>query len=169
MRTYLFSLVLLLSGCATTFETVYVPAENTGWKQGYGVNKSGMTLVEYIPTNETIDHWSRIFTIQFLEGKFDSPSATAETLRSIMLSNCPHTQWEVITEESLSITYERATVDYKGGNEYEIARLLKGNDGTHRISFVAKNPILAAERNQWLKAFSEAYIEKGGQRVIVHR
>lgn len=167
MRLISISLVLLLSCCATTLETVYVPAENTGWKQGYGVNKPGVTLIEYIPSNESIDNWSRIFTIQFLEGMRDSTSTTSQTLRSIMLTNCPNTKWDVIAEENSSVTYERATLGCKGGNEYEIARLLKGNDGIHRISYTAKNPISEAERNKWLKAFSEAYVEKGGHRVIV--
>lgn len=161
-------LVLLLSSCATTLETVYIPAENAGWKQGYAVNKSGVTLIEYIPANESIENWSRIFTIQFLQGMRESTSTTAKTLRSIMLKNCPNTQWEVITEESLSVTYERKTLACKGGDEYEIARLLKGNDGIHRISYTAKNPIPEAERNKWLKALAEAYVEKGGQRVIVN-
>ena len=167
-RLYFFSLVIFLSGCATMLETVYVPAENTGWKQGYGVNKPGVTLIEYIPTNESIDNWSRIFTIQFLEGMRDSTSSTVKTLQSIMLGNCSNTKWDVITEESLSVTYERSTLNCKGGNEYEVARLLKGNDGIHRISYTAKSPIPETERNKWLKAFSEAYVEKGGQRVIVN-
>jgi hypothetical protein len=168
IRMCFISLVLLLAGCATTLETVYVPAENNGWKVGYGVNKPGVTLIEYIPVNETIDNWTRIFTIQFLEGIRDSTSTTVKKLQSTMLGNCPNTKWDVIAEKNLSVTYERETLACKGGNEYEIARLLKGNDGIHRISYTARNPISEAERNKWLKAFSEAYVEKGGERVIVN-
>ena len=98
LRLVLVLCIATLSGCATKLETVYVPAENSGWKVGYGANKPGVTLIEYIPSNESIENWSRIFTIQFLENMRNSTSATVKELRSIMFSNCPNTKWDVLVE-----------------------------------------------------------------------
>jgi hypothetical protein len=166
-RFCLVVLVLFVSGCATTLETVYVPADNSGWKVGYGVNKPELTIVEYIPVEESISNWSRIFTIQFLEGVRELSNETPKTL-SKMLTNCPDTKWDVLSEDKLSVTYERKTLACKGGDEYEIARLLKGNDGIHRISYTSKKPINETDRASWLKVFTDAYVEKSGQRVIVN-
>jgi hypothetical protein len=43
-------------------------------------------------------------------------------------------------------------------DQIEIARLLGGNDGVHRVAFVRKGLDFApGEREKWLEAFSKAY------------
>lgn len=166
-RLCLATLVLFISGCATTLETVYVPAENSGWKFGYGVNKPELTLVEYIPAEESISNWTRILTIQFLEGVREFSSDTLKRLSS-KVANCPNTKWSILNEDKLSVTYERTTLACEGGDEYVIGRLLKGNDGIHHAFYINRKPINEIDRASWLKVFSEAYVEKGGQRVVVN-
>lgn len=160
---------LLIAGCATTLETVYVPAENKGWKIGHGTNKPGTTLVEFIPNDQVISNWSRLFTIQFLEGARESPVSVMTTLQSQMRLRCPNSQWSVLSQDASSVTYEWSISGCGGqADQHEIARLLKGNEGVHRIAYTQKTVRLEpAEREKWLSAFSNAFVEKGGKRVAV--
>ena len=156
-------LLILINACATTLETVYVPAESKGWKVGAGSNRPGSTLVEFIPTTESIGNWSRMFTIQFLEGEKRSPNLLMRVLESQMRARCPNAKWDVVNEDSTSVTYEWVLSACAGHpDQHELARLLKGNDGVHRIAYVRKTRQLeGTERDTWLKAFANAYVEKG--------
>ena len=160
---------VVLAGCATTLETVYVPAENAGWKVGHGTNRSEATFVEFIPSGETISNWSRMFTIQFLEGARDAPRDFMSKLQAQMAKRCPATRWTVVSDDSSSITYQWSISDCSGHpDQIEIARVLKGNDGLHRISYVRKaSTFEPTERESWTGAFAKAYVEKGGKRVVV--
>jgi len=170
-RAFLMGMVLALVGCAATLETVYVPAENKGWKVGSGTNKPGTTLVEFIPTEESISNWTRLFTIQFLEGTRDSPEKVMETLQARMRARCPDVQWMTISENASSILYQWSISNCAGQmDQIEIARLLSGNEGVHRISFARKGSNFASgEKEKWLDAFSKAYVVKDFKPVVVTR
>lgn len=173
MKTKIHFAVMLLgivgAGCAITLETVFIPTDSSGWKFGSGSDRKGRTIAEYVPSNESINNWSKLLTIQFLEGERSSPFAVMEAIRSRIQARCPGTAWNVIRQETSSVLYEWRISDCPGNtDQHEIARLLKGNDGIHRIAYVAKVPnIAAAERERWLNALSDAYVEKGGQRVVL--
>ena len=168
-RHILFITALVLAGCATTLETVYVPAENKGWKVGSGVNRATATLVEFIPSDESIANWSRMFTIQFFEGERESPQRVMTSIQALTTAKCPGTMWNVVTADALSVTYEWRVSGCPGQlDQVELARLLRGNDGVHRIAYVRRGAVLdSSERDKWLAAFANAYVEKGGKRVVV--
>jgi hypothetical protein len=161
--------VLSAAALAAAIETVYVPAESKGWKLGHGSNRAGRTIAEFIPTSESIRSWSRMFTIQFLEGERSPPAAVMKVLQSQMLGRCPNTKWVIVSEDAVSVTYEWSIADCSGqADQHEVARLLKGNDGVHRIAYVRKvSQLEADERERWLKWFADAYVEKAGKRVSV--
>jgi len=170
-RVFRVAMVLALVGCATTFETVYVPAENKGWQVGSGTNRPGEKLVEFVPTEESISNWSRMFTIQFLEGTRDSPQKVMEALQARMRAHCRDAQWATISQNASSVTYQWSVSNCAGQmDQIEIARLLSGNDGVHRIAFVRKGLDFApGEKEKWLEAFSKAYVLKDGRPVVVTR
>lgn len=160
---------IVICGCATTIETAFVPGDSSGWKLGYGSDRRGRTIAEYVPHHESIDNWSRLLTIQFLEGERSSPLAVMERLRSRIQTRCPGASWSVIRQETSSVLYEWKISGCPGNpDQNEIARLLRGNDGVHRIAYVEKVLNMAtAERDKWVNAFSNAYVVKGGQRVVL--
>lgn len=59
-RFVLLAVGTLLGGCATALETVYVPADSPGWKFGYGSDRRGQTIAEYVPRNESINNWTSV-------------------------------------------------------------------------------------------------------------
>lgn len=164
-------LSIVLAGCATSLETVFIPGDSSGWKFGSGSDRKGQTLVEYVPRDESINNWSKLLTIQFLEDAQSTPGALMEAARTRMQARCPNVSWNVIREDTTSVLYEWKISGCSGNpDQNEIARLLKGNDGVHRIAYVEKTSnITAPEREKWIKAFSDAYVEKDGQRVVLSR
>jgi len=86
-----------------------------------------------------------------------------------MKSHCPNAKWNVLAQDPyLLIMNGQLKIAMDRSDQKEIARLLKGNDGIHRIAYVRKVPKLEdAEREVWLKAFSEAYVENDGRLVRV--
>jgi len=169
-RLVILSALLAVAGCAgIPLETVSVPAQSDGWKMGYGNERRGRTILELIPTNESISSWSRMLTIQFLEGMRQPPRAVMTSLEAEMRSRCPNALWNVIAEDATSITYQWSISNCGGQpDQIELARLLKGNDGVHRVAYVRKGTAFdPSERETWLTALSNAYVTKDGKRVVV--
>ncbi|HEX6812681.1 MAG TPA: hypothetical protein VF384_13725 [Planctomycetota bacterium] len=51
-------------------------------------------------------------------------------------------------------------------DQSEIARVLRGNDGLHRIAYTERaRKMDAAARDKYLRAFQEAFVVKDGDRV----
>jgi hypothetical protein len=122
----------------------------------------------YVPREESISNWTKQFTIQFHEDVKASPIAWMTDLRSLMQKRCPGSYWQVLNQDSASVLYEWKISGCGGNpNQHEIARLLKGNDGLHRIAYVEHaSTIDPAVRDQWIKAFSDAYVHKNGKRIV---
>jgi hypothetical protein len=90
-------------------------------------------------------------------------------LQAMMQTRCPGSMWNIIRQDPVSVLYEWK-ISRCGNNpdQHEVARLLKGNDGVHRVAYVEKvNSLPASERERWIKVFSDAYVEKGGQKVVI--
>ena len=171
MKGFIFAFVVALSGCATALETASLHLSDTDgkWKPAGSSERRGRTLAEFVPPDESISNWSRLLTIQFIEQKGVSPPVVMDQLRAAMQSRCPDSPWQVIQQDPTSVLYEWS-ITHCGNNpdEHEIARLLKGNDGIQRVAFTRKGAELApSEREQWIRALSEVYVVKDGQRVVV--
>jgi hypothetical protein len=116
------------------------------------------------PTSESIDKWQQLSTIQFLEGQHGTPRSLMDALETTMKTRCPgHTDWRVIFEEPHSVTYEWRIHSCTGqDNQTEIARILQGNDGLHRIAYTEKGDSMKPENREfWMKVLNKAYVAKG--------
>jgi hypothetical protein len=162
-------LAAVLAACAVPIETVFVPADNAGWKPAHASDRIHRTLVEFVPVDESIGAWSRMFTIQFMEGVRESPRAVMQALQSRMRARCAAARWDVLSEDASSVAYEWSIHGCEGqSDQVEVARLLQGNDGVHRIAYTQKARAMdAAEREKWVTAFAGAYVVKGSARVAV--
>lgn len=135
------------------------------WKAAYrkDLGEGKGTISEFVPDGENVNDWRQLATIQFLEGEKRSPKAFMETLKAKMESRCKSTKWNVVKQEKYSITYEWSIESCTGHHDqYEIARLLQGNDGLHRIAYTEKNKDMAEDtRKLWLEVVEDAYVAKG--------
>lgn len=143
--------------------------DSSDWKLGSGSDRKGRTIAEYVPSSESINNWSKLLTIQFLEGEQSSPLAVMDEVKSKMQARCPDVAWNIIHQQPSDVLYEWKISGCSGNpDQHEIARLLTGSDGVHRIAYVEKVLSIApVERDKWIRAFSDAYVEKGGQRVVL--
>jgi hypothetical protein len=166
-----FGVALALASCATQLETAIfqAPDGSAKWKAAGGSDRRGRTLAEFVPRDESIENWSRLLTVQFIEQRDVSPMELMTQLRATMQNRCAGTSWRIVQQDPTSVLYEWSIAGC-GSNpdQHEIARLLRGNDGIQRIAFTRKGAELEpSEREQWIKTFSEAYVVKGGLRVVV--
>ena len=169
----LLALVVLvpLAGCATLMESNATPLEMIftdisakGWKKAYAKDVPGQgNIIERIPKDESLDNWTKMITIQFLENEHSAPREFMKGLERTMTGRCPDVTWSVIDSTSNSILYEWRIAGCQGqDDQHEVARLLRGNDGLHRFAYVEKVPELAPEvREQWIANLRSAYLVKG--------
>lgn len=92
-----------------------------------------------------------------------------EDIKASMQARCPGSFWNIINQDSASVMYEWKIVDCASNpDQHEIARLLKGNDGVHRIAYTEKTKALSSVvRDKWINALTDAYVEKGGKKVVL--
>lgn len=162
-------LFVLCCGCAATpIESVFVPAPDSGLEVGFAAQDPGNgTIVEYVPAGETIQAWKHIVSIQFMENERRPKEVVLGELESLARGHGGTVQWSVIERDANSILYEWSIVDCpEKGDAYqdqcELARLLRGNDGFHRIAYTERARTMdPAMRERYLAAFRAAYVVNG--------
>ena len=163
-------LLLFLAGCQSPLETVAVPIEGGTWKVGHtqDFGRGRGTIAEYIPAEESLPDWSRMVSIQFLEGMDRDPEGVANELRASMAERCPGVEWQILNRGPRSVLYEWRIADC-GDNpdQHEIARILRGKDGVHRVAYVSKGSEIDVEtRAAWIERLGTVEVIKDGEPVF---
>lgn len=158
---------IFASGCGSIpLEAIATGQRVYGWKvarqQDFGPGRG--TIIQRIPVDEDRWSWKHASEIQFLEGETRSPGAFMRLLEERMRKRCGDgTRWVVLSQDSTSVTYEwsiRSCPEQE--DQSEIARLLRGNDGLHRITYIEKQvPMNGKNREFWLSIIGKAYVTKG--------
>jgi hypothetical protein len=157
---------LVVSCASTPIEGIVTEQSLVGWKAGSqgDLGRGKGTIVELVPVSESINKWQQLGTIQFLEGEHRTPQSLMEALETTMKTRCPGaTDWRMVSAEPHSVTYEWRIQSCTGqDNQAEIARILQGNDGLHRIAYTEKGDTMKPEnRELWMKVLNKAYVAKG--------
>lgn len=153
-------MLVTLSGCAATPETVLLPMDTSGWSTGSRSFQAGVLVLEFVPTNESIDKWTRMVTLQSLQGERRSPHEFVKELESRMRARCPNVTWRTIKQDPVSVTYEWAFSKCPWyPDQHEVARLLRGRAAIHRVSFTQKGSHFDVDaRDSWVATFDKASI-----------
>ena len=169
--------IALGSACASTpLESVFVPNPNNDLKVVYAHDQPGVgTITEYVPANEELANWRHLLTIQFLEGDRRTPEVLVAALEKQAGQHGGTLEWAILDRDAHSVLYEWSLSDCpKQGAAYqdqcELARVLRGNDGLHRIAYTERARSMdAASRAHYLEAFRAATVIKGpeGTPVVV--
>ncbi|SEM79908.1 hypothetical protein SAMN04489760_14913 [Syntrophus gentianae] len=135
-----------------------------GWKLGHSqFIKGKYAIEEYVPKDESIESWSRLYTEQTLARISTSPANPKDMmagLRDLMEKRCPDVVWKVIRESEHDILYEYYFENCPGTpSQYEIARIIYGKWNIWRIAYTQKGaPINEQERLKWIENLSEPRI-----------
>ncbi len=137
------------------------PSWNVAFQKDFGVGRG--TIREFLPKREKIKKWKHLATIQFIEGESLSPIEFMQTLKVKMTKRCKDTKWNIINETKYTITYEWSIDSCKKNkDQHEIARILQGNDGLHRIAYTEKKSEMDMNNKKiWLSVIYDAYVAKG--------
>src|SRR3990172_3597100 len=187
--------ITLLYGCQSIPEAVIMPVDTT-WQvshiQGYSTgpdvpafvafmlppiivpsllmdlpasNTPG--LVEYIHKDQKPENWTEKLTIQYLGAVEQTPHSIMKQAQTLMIKRCPNVFWRIIGEDAQNVLYEWRTNECPDQvNHHEIARLMQGFDGIHRIAYMGKVKELSVEkRDRWIRIFTEAYVDKDDKKV----
>jgi len=157
--------LLGLAGCGSIpLESITMEASPAGWKVAYAKDVPGKgNIIERIPKSETLKNWTKMVTIQFVEGERRTAQEFMDGLKASNVQQCPAAVWSVIESDRTSILYEWSIKGCsRHPDQHELARLLRGNDGMHRVAYVEKVQRLSKDvRNQWIANLKSAYLTKG--------
>jgi len=135
-----------------------------GWKVGHVQHLSGNGYVrELLPADETIDDWRHLATVQFFDGADGTAQDVLRRVERATRALCEVGEWLVLEPSPHDVTYEWWGREGSGGEpRHEVARLLQGPDGIHRIAYaergVSMDPV---NREHWLQVLRGARLVSG--------
>jgi hypothetical protein len=165
-KVFVYLTFLSLIACASVpIENLHTEIKTDNWVVGFekdfGPGKG--YIREFVPKGESIFEWSRLISVEFIEGESKSPTAYITAFQLKRKEQCPGTIFEVISQNQYFVTYLfNFPACMKHDAQSEISRLYKGNDGLHRLSYTEKSLFLSeSEKKRWLSEFEKSYIVKG--------
>ena len=169
-RTFLVvvGFVLFLAGCGTTqdLETLFLPSRGP-WQLVNSADNGHATIVEYVPQGQDLDSWREMITVEALDDRLprEAPRATAEKLREAMGRRGGKLEWSVIESDANSVLYEWILAGAPGVEDQgELARIVVGNDTTHRAAYSYRGlPLAPARRDEQLAILRNARVVKGAE------
>jgi len=175
-RAAALGLLLVAAACRGTprapSELAWIQPPGESWEgwtsRAYPGNALGPgLLVESIPTEERWDRWVHMVTTQFLEGAEETPRELMERILARYAERCSALESTVLAEDEASLTYEW-WIDAcpSAPDQHEVARILRGDHGLHRVAFVARGPRMSPElRGEWLDRLAGARVLERGEAV----
>ncbi len=176
LRTFLvvLGLVQFLAGCALTqpVEGLFLPSREP-WQLVHAADDGHATIVEYVAQGQDLDNWREMLTVQALDDRLprETPLATMEKLREAMVRRGGELAWNVIESDADNVLYEWTLVGAPGVEDQgELARIVVGNDTTHRAAYSYKGlPLGPARRDELLALLRNARVVKGAEETQAAR
>ena len=124
--------------------------------------------VASIPADESFELWTQMVTIQFMKGAEATPREMMDRVLARLTAKCSELVSNVVVEDDQSVTYEwRIDECPAAPDQHEVARLIQGREGLHRIAYVRKGEEMPADvREGWLLRLAQAIVVKGEQVVF---
>jgi len=171
-RLFTYFVFLALSACASVpVEGLVTDLNLPGWKVGYQRDfGAGLGYIrEFVPAGETIDDWSKLVSIEFVEGERRTPLEFIHAFHEERKKLCPATKFQVLETDRYSVTYLFNFPDCEEHEmQSELSRIYAGNDGLHRLSYAEKSEELPESTiKQWLSEFDSSYIAKGSEKTPI--
>ncbi|MEL6431016.1 MAG: hypothetical protein AAFP22_03140 [Planctomycetota bacterium] len=162
---------LLTASCRTAVETTFLPMDSEGWRVGFrrDLGRRVGTITELVPEGQTVQAWSEMVTIQLVagDGTEDAGSTASDLFAEQRTKYGDAVAHRVIAEDEHSVLYEWTLLAHPiHPDQHEIARLLEGNEGMHRVAYTHKyGELNDAERALWIERLSGAVVVLGDEAI----
>lgn len=141
-------------------ERIAFAVEGDSWNECWNLPVLDYRIVEYIPVGESLDSWSEMVTLQFLNS-VDTPENFVALFQEGISSKNESALFEVIESTPDALTWEwRISTPTPGGDvQHELCRLVRAKGGWFRIAYTKKVAKLSGdERSDWLAALQSAHL-----------
>lgn len=168
-----------ISACVTTLEHIKAPSLGPEWKIGYQHRErfTNNNITEYIPSNESIQNWSKLYTVQYNKNTEVIPASFAVALLNKIKESCPDIQAKLIEKDNKSVLYEWSAPTCKKKDipahspnintaQHSLFRIIKANEGFFNLSYVEKTAKMNNEtRKKWIFKLKNSQVYKDGKIV----
>lgn len=132
----------------------------TDWNECWNLPVLDYRIVEYIPVGESLDNWSEMVTLQFLNS-VETPENFLALFQEGICSQNESASFEVVesTPDALTWEWRISTPSPGGGVQHELCHLVRAKGGWFRIAYTKKVAKLSShERSDWLAALQSAHL-----------
>ena len=162
----LLSVALILCVAATAYANrktdrieYSLPAD---WDLANSAGRSDYTLMEFVRKGDALKSWKELVTVQNFAKtrRFHSPEDTLKDLKALREKECPaSTEWNVIAQDSNSITYQwHANACLGQPEQVELARIIYGKYNVFILHYAARVHELSKETKatwtDWLRSIA---------------
>lgn len=144
-------------------EKIVMDFDQREWKVGYNSEQAGQRITEFIIPGETVETWTELVTTQAFPGaqKRMGVEDLMRRAKKATLDDCPGAMWKVIEQHEDEILYESQTTNCRSlADEYEVAKIIKGNAAIHRVAYDARKITVPEEKRiQWRELIRKARLD----------
>jgi len=133
-----------------------------GWKVGHHArDPSKGEILEFVRTNESIDSWTELVTVQRMPPSWGGPTpqTTLSHLKTTREQSCPGTTtWNTIESNNDRVIYEWRSYPCSGWpSQHEIAKIVYQPNARFIIHYAAKEYRMSDEiRSDWLQRLAQS-------------
>lgn len=139
--------------------------DDRSWQLSREVKQDNKYSADYLPQGDSLPSWKELITIQAFGGLQDkgSPEEFASAMeKRIREWGGEKVTWKVLSVTDTDLIYEwQVNGKENHTDQYEICRIIKGNDGLHLVHYAIRTPAIdAAQRAAWLKRLQAATVKE---------
>lgn len=142
-------------------ETVAVPVGLEDWQLAWQHAEIGVHVLEWVSGNETVDDWTRLFTVLRL---IVAPNMTADQFAASFVASlryrCPGLTSSFFDRGEVDTLLEwRVSGCGPADDQHELTRFIRTDDYLFKISFAQKGPTMTADvQEHWLDVLRQVYL-----------
>ncbi|HHF7343927.1 TPA: hypothetical protein ACPSKB_000326 [Legionella feeleii] len=135
------------------YETQKITFDNRPWKVVFGKKTEEITVVEYVPADDNIEHWQELVTSQFIPGL--QTRITMKQYIDSIINNLKESGFKpivtIIEETPDQALFEFRIDSPSNMQQDELQFVTKGNDGFYILHYVIRKADMGKpNRNKWI-------------------
>lgn len=136
------------------YETQKITFDNRPWKVVWGKKTEEITVVEYVPANDNIEHWQELVTSQFIPG-LQTRINIKQYIDSI-INNLKESGFKptvtIIEETPEHALFEFRIASPENMQQDELQFVTKGKDGFYILHYVIRKEDMGqSNREKWIE------------------